>query len=87
MYSLKNDGKTYTPAPLTPKKVYEDQLKLKQEATSESIQTNNHDEIVRKTENKTSHELNNKRDKVSATREREESFDQNERKGVKVECG
>jgi hypothetical protein len=56
-YSLENDGRTYTLAPLKPKQVIKDELKLKQKATFESIQTKNHGKIMRKSENKTSLEL------------------------------
>jgi hypothetical protein len=54
---LEKDGRTYTLAPLTPKQVIEDELKLKQKVTFESIQTKNHGKIMRKNENKMSLEL------------------------------
>jgi len=56
MYYVENDGRIDTLAPLTH---VLDQLKLKQEEASESIQIENYSEIVRNSENKASHELEN----------------------------
>jgi hypothetical protein len=72
-YLLEKDGRIYTLAPLTPKQVYEDQIQLKksyEEEHSDSAkveeQVEQHGENVRKSENKVSHELKTKGDKVSA---------------------
>jgi len=72
-YLLEKDGRIYTLAPLTPKQVYEDKIQLKksyEEKHSDSAkveeQVKQHGENVRKSENKVSHELKTKRDKVSA---------------------
>jgi hypothetical protein len=79
---LEKDGRIYTLAPLTPKQVYEDQIQLKksyEEEPSDSAkveeQAEQHGENVRKSENKMSHELRIKGDKVSTLRKLEEDHD------------
>ena len=87
MYSLEKDGRIYTLAPLTPKQVYEDQIQLKKSYEEEHSalakvkeQAKQHGENVRKSENKVSHELKTKGDKVSAFRKLGEGHDQKEKK-------
>jgi len=87
MYSLEKDGKIYTLAPLTSKQAYEDQIQLKknyEEEHSDSAkieeQAEQHGENVRKSENKVSHELKTKGDKVSTLRKLEEGHNQKEKK-------
>jgi hypothetical protein len=74
-YSLEKDGRIYTLSPLTPKQVYENQIQLKKSYEEEHLdstkmeeQAEQHGENVRKGENKVSHELKKKREKVSALR-------------------
>ena len=93
MYSLEKDGRIYTLAPLTPKQVYEDQIQLKKSYEEEHSalakvkeQAKQHGENVRKSENKVSHELKTKGDKVSAFRKLGEGHDQKEKKR-EVESG
>jgi len=87
MYSLEKYGRIYTLAPLTPKQVYEDQIQLKKSYEEEHSalakveeQAKQHGENVRKSENKVSHELKTKRDKVSALRKLGEGHNQKEKK-------
>jgi hypothetical protein len=84
---LEKDGRIYTFTPLTPKQVYEDQIQLKksyEEEHSDSVkaeeQVEQHGENVRKSENKVSHELKTKGDKVSAFRKLREGHGQKQKK-------
>jgi hypothetical protein len=86
-YSLEKDGRIYTLALLTSKQVYEDQIQLKKSYEDEHSdsakveeQTEQHGENVRKSENKVSHELKTKEDKISALRKLGEGHDQKEKK-------
>jgi hypothetical protein len=83
MYSLEKDGRIYTLAPLTPKQVYEDQIQLKKSYEEEHSalakveeQVEQHSENVSKSENKVSHELKTKGDKVLALRKLGEGHNQ-----------
>jgi hypothetical protein len=84
-YSLEKD-RIYTLAPLTPKQVYEDQIQLKKSYEEHSAlpkmeeQIEQHGENVSKSENKVSHELKTKGDKVLALRKLGEGHDQKEKK-------
>jgi len=85
-YSLEKD-RIYTLAPLTPKQVYEDQIQLKKSYEEEHSalpkmeeQVEQHGENVSKSENKVSHELKTKGDKVLALRKLGEGHDQKEKK-------
>jgi len=91
-YSLEKDGRIYILAPLTPKQVYEDQIQLKKSyekehsySTKVEEQAEQHGKNVRKSENKVSHELKTKGDKVSALRKLREGHGQKEknRRGAK----
>jgi hypothetical protein len=92
---LEKDGRIYTLTPLTPKQVYEDQIQLKksyEKEHSDSVkaeeQVEQHGENVRKSENKVSHELKTKGDKVSAFRKLREGHGQKQKKiegGLRVE--
>ena len=82
MYSLEKD-RIYTLAPLTPKQVYEDQIQLKKSYEEEHSalakveeQVEQHSENVSKSENKVSHELKTKGDKVLALRKLGEGHNQ-----------
>jgi hypothetical protein len=86
-YSLEKDGRIYTLALLTSKQVYEDQIQLKKSYEDEHSdsakveeQTEQHGENVRKSENKVSHELKTKEDKISALRKLGEGHGQKEKK-------
>ena len=80
---MEKDGRIYTLVPLTPKQVYEDQIQLKKSYEKEhsalakveeqAEQAEQHGENVRKSENKLSHELKTKGDKVSVLRKLGES--------------
>ena len=70
---MEKDGRIYILALLTSKQVYEDQIQLKKSYEKEHSDlakveelAEQHGENVRKSENKVSHELKTKRDKVSA---------------------
>jgi hypothetical protein len=87
MYSLEKDDRIYVLAPLTPKQVYEDQIQLKKSYEEEHSysakveeQAEQHGENVRKSENKVSHKLKTKGDKVSALKKLGEGHDQKEKK-------
>jgi len=86
-YSLEKDCRIYTLASLTPKQVCEDQIQLKksyEEEHSDSAkveeQAKQHGENVMKSENKVSHEMKTKGDKVSALRKLGECHSQKEKK-------
>jgi hypothetical protein len=93
-YPLEKDGRIYTLAPLTPKHVYEDQIQLKKSYEEEHSalakveeQAEQHGENVRKSENKVSHELKAKGDKVSALRNLGEGHGQKEKNRREAESG
>jgi hypothetical protein len=86
-YSLEKDDRIYTLALLKSKQVYENQIQLKKSYEDEHSdsakvkeQTKQHDENVRKSENKVSHELKTKEDKISALRKLWEGHGQKEKK-------
>jgi len=87
MYSLEKDGRIYTLAPLSPKRVYEDEIQLKKGYEEEQHvsakmekQAEQLGEDVRKREKKVIHELKTKRNKVSALRTLGEGHDQEQKK-------
>jgi len=93
-YSLEKDGRIYTLAPLTPKQVYEDPIQLKKSYEEEHSalakveeQAEQHGENVRKSENKVSHELKTKGDKVSAFRKLGKAHDKKEKNRREDESG
>ena len=84
---MEKDGRIYTLALLTPKQVYEDQIQLKKSYEDEHSdsakveeQTEQHGENVRKSENKVSHELKIKEDKISTLGKLGEGPGQKEKK-------
>jgi hypothetical protein len=102
-YSLENDGRIYTLAPLSPKQVYEDQNQLKKgyeeeqhvsakleeqkDSAKMEKQAEQHGEDVRKREKKVSHELKTQGNKVSAIRTLGEGHDQEQKNEKKTESG
>jgi hypothetical protein len=102
-YSLEDDGRIYTLAPLSPKQVYEDQIQLKKgyeeeqhvsakmeeqkDSAKMEKQAEQHGEDVRKRERIVIHELKMKGNKVSALRILEKGHDQEQKNEKKAESG
>jgi len=102
-YSIENDGRIYTLAPLSPKQVYEDQIQLKKgyeeeqhvsakveeqkDSAKMEKQVEQYGKDVRKREKKVRHELKTKGNKVLALRTLGEGHSQEQKNQKKAESG